>query len=132
MRGWAILMMAAMAPALAVAEPSAKPPVAYTIALPTAGATHEPRGWGAYATFRGQTLDLRSRDTGWADDPDMRRGDIEAGVGWRGQRASALVGFVQRDLGRPDWAAAVDPRRRGWLAHDTSDVVGFSVSLRSR
>ena len=132
MRSWAILVMAAMAPAMALAEPAAQPDRTYTAALPQAAATHEPSGWGVYATLHGRTLDLQSQDTGWADDPDLRGGDIEAGVGWRGQRASALVGFVQRDLGRPDWAAAVDPRRRGWLAHDTSDVLGFSVSLRSR
>jgi hypothetical protein len=91
------------------------------------------KGWGLYATVEGRSLDLRSRDLGWADDPSARSSDLEAGYGWRDGRASALIGYGQYDEG-------VDPVRRVTGAavypaearRDPSGVIGLNLVLRSR
>src|SRR5258708_76076 len=132
MRGWAGLMMAALTPAVAAAQPAAPTPQTYA-AQPPHDAGPPPQGWGVFATTRGRTLDLQSRDLGWGDDAHAAPGDVEVGVGWRGDHASAIVGYAQRELGaRGGWAEQFDPKWRGRPPHSEPGLIGVSVSIRSR
>jgi hypothetical protein len=91
------------------------------------------KGWGLYATVEGRSLDLRSRDLGWADEPSARLGDLEAGYGWRSGRASALIGYGQYDHGfdnvRQATGAAIYPAA---ARKDDSGVIGLNLVWRSR
>lgn len=91
------------------------------------------KGWGLYAAVAGRSLDLRSRDLGWADDPSAPRSDMEAGYGWRNGRASALIGYGQYDHGFDDvrqaTGASVYPAN---ARRDDSGVIGFNLVWRSR
>jgi hypothetical protein len=125
-------MLATAAPALAFAQPAA--PIGQTFAAPP---PHDeaaaPPGWGVFATTHGRTLDLQSRDLGWGGDAHAPPDDVEVGVGWRGDRASAMVGYALRPLGaKSGWAERFDPKWRGQPPRGAPGVVGFSVSIRSR
>ena len=84
-----------------------------------------PNGWGLSATVQGRTMDLRSRDDGWAEDPRVQSRDVVAGYGWRGHAVSALVGYDQHDFG-PSNQQAYGP---AWRNADNSPRVGGSGVL---
>ncbi len=81
-----------------------------------------PKGWGLFATTGGRSLDL-SRRGGWADDPNASLGETEAGLGWRGRRITAVMGYAQPDFG-PVAEYPHSPRPQG--------VVGLNIAFRTR
>ncbi len=92
-----------------------------------------PDGWGLYATMRGRTLDLRSRD-GWSDDPRVQTRDVEAGYGWRGTHASAVIGYDQHDYGPRFDASYGHGARSPGDPHPVSGaagVLGLSFTVRA-
>jgi hypothetical protein len=117
------LILAAIAATIPLAAQAQPGLAVYDVPAPHSDA-RLPDGWGLSATVRGRTLDLGSRDDGWADNPGVPTRDIEAGYGWRGPAVSALVGYDQHDFGPtgqptggPAWRAG-DPhqaRRSGVL-----------------
>jgi hypothetical protein len=118
----AILLAGAMAWApILRANPAADPP---------AEASHHGEV-GVYATAQGRTMNLRSRDLGWSDDPRAPAGAIEAGYGWRRDRASALLGYEQPDPGRQGLATPdIDRETKFGVRPDGGGVLGAAFVLR--
>jgi hypothetical protein len=91
------------------------------------------KGWGLYAAIEGRSLDLRSRDLGWADEPFARANEMEAGYGWRNGRASALIGYGQYDHGFDDVRQPSGAATYPAAAHkDDAGVIGLNLVWRSR
>jgi len=106
-------------------------PTSYSAQPPTARGHISP-GWGLYATLRGRSMDLQSRD--WADDPHAQPRDIEAGYGWRNGNTEALIGYNQHDFG-PKRQQLIAPGERD--PNDpqpvsSSGVLGLSFVLHGR
>lgn len=130
MRGSLVLAaIAATLPPAARAQPAAAvyDVPAYSVPAPQSHA-RPPDGWGLAATVHGRSMDLGSRDDGWADDPRVPSRDIEAGYGWRGAAVSALVGYDQHDFGPtkpsygPAWRDGGNPHPAG-----SGGVLGLSL-----
>jgi hypothetical protein len=102
----------------------AAPPVPEYDPQPVVTSAHAETGWGMFATMHGRTLDLTDRD-GWADDPRVNSGDVEAGYGWRKGRAAAMIGYNQPDLG-PGHGSTFQPH-----AGDPG-VLGLGLVLHTR
>jgi hypothetical protein len=101
--------------------------------MPLASGGAAPHGWGVFATVQGRSIDIRSRDLGWSDDPHTRAGDIEAGFGWRRDRVSAVLGYQQIDFGyRSDPAPGQDPKNQPGAHWGGGGVLGLGFALRSR
>ena len=116
-------------PAICAAAPGGQ---IYRVVAPS-GQGLTPHGWGVFATVQGRSIDLRSRDLGWSDDPQTRPGDIQAGLGWRRNRVSAVLGFQQADYGPHDYVApGIDPRNEPGPRRDGGGVIGLGFSLLSR
>jgi hypothetical protein len=132
-----LLVCALVAPAATQAAPVAptERPIqtTYLVTAP-AGHGHLPAGWGLYATMHGRSTELSSPRFDWADDPSVQPRDIEAGYGWRGGRASALIGYDQHDYGpklqRALSAHERDPNEPPPVT--SSGVLGFSFVLHGR
>jgi hypothetical protein len=112
--------IAATVPLAALAQPA---PAVYDVPAPRSHA-RLPDGWGLSATVQGRTMDLGSRDDGWANDPRVQSRDIQAGYGWRGHAVSALVGYDQHDFG-PTGQPAAGPAWRN--ANSSSPTGGAGV-----
>jgi hypothetical protein len=122
--------IAATVPMAALAQPD---PAIYDVPAPHSDA-RLPAGWGLSATIQGRTMDLRSRDDGWANDPRVASRDIEAGYGWRGRAVSALVGYDPHDYGPgnqqsygPAWRNADNSHAAG-----SSGVLGLNLVVHAR
>jgi hypothetical protein len=79
-------------------------------------------GWSLFATTNGRSMDPRV-SVGWADDPDARLGEIDAGLGWRNRDVAVVIGYSQ-----PDFGARKDPLDQA----GPSALVGFSLAIRTR
>jgi hypothetical protein len=132
-----LLTAAMFAPMIANAEPADNPstdrpiPASYS-AQPPALHNHDIGGWGLYATMRGRSMDLQSRDM--SDDPHVQPRDIEAGYGWRSGRTTALIGYDQHDFG-PRTEQTLAPGERDPNVPpsvSSSGVLGFSLVLHGR
>ncbi|MFI4936018.1 MAG: hypothetical protein ACHP7N_15475 [Caulobacterales bacterium] len=132
----AVLAAMALFPLVALAGPRSAPaetPGAVYSVRPPAAAGSEPTGWALSVTAKGRTVDLRRRGSAWIDDPDVRPGDVEAGLGWRGESTSVVVGYAERDFGPAlQSMPAYQPRTHWGPVDDPPGVLGLSVSLRSR
>ncbi|HUZ11680.1 MAG TPA: hypothetical protein VMU93_02355 [Caulobacteraceae bacterium] len=134
MRGWALLVIWALTPASARAETQTR---IYDPRPPLAAVAAPPRdGWGTFATVGGRTLDFDfhdlhdPRDLGWSGDPRLPARDVEAGFGWRGRTASALIGYAEHPVAPArQWYDRFDPN---WPGKGDRGVVGLSVSFRPR
>ena len=80
-----------------------------------AGRVHE--GFGVFVLAGGHSVDVVTR-SGWAVDPNVWRGDFQAGVGWKQGGVSALVGYVQPHASAP----------RTHLG----PIVGFTLAIHTR
>jgi len=126
----AIFIAAALTPTIACAQPTDKPAPVYSVLAPADKGGAAPSGWGLFASMRGQSLNIRSPDSGWADDNYVRKGDVEAGFGWRRNGASALVGYQQADFGpNEDYAPTFGPHRSAHESHDDVGVIGLGFAL---
>ncbi len=108
----------------AVLAPSAMLPPGqhdYDVVARFHGAPPFVSGWGLFAVLHGRSMDLSSPG-GWAAAPDARAQETEAGYGWRRSGLTAMVGYVQPDLGRPEGVPRGSP----------SGLVGLNITLRSR
>jgi hypothetical protein len=116
---------------LSTARAVDRAPATYAVDTPAAHA-YVSDGWSLRATFQGRAMDLQSHD--WSDDPHAQPRDIEAGYGWRGGRATALIGYEAHDYG---------PKRQQSIARVERDpnqpppvgspgVLGFSLVLHGR
>ncbi|HVN00608.1 MAG TPA: hypothetical protein VMT68_10375 [Caulobacteraceae bacterium] len=116
------------------ATPAGAATPAYAVQPPAASHGRLSAGWGLYATWQGRSTDLGVSGMDWADDPRVQPNEVEAGYGWRGGRAAALVGFEQHDYGpkapRPLGRASRDPNEAPNV--QSSGVLGFSVVLHGR
>ena len=133
-----LLVSALLMPAVAQAgpHPFAPPadrtePASYAVEAPAAHG-HISSGWGLYATLRGRSMDLASRD--WAEDPRVQPRDVEAGYGWRDGKTTALIGYDQHDYG-PKYQRMVsytqrDPNEPPPV--NSAGVLGFSLVLHGR
>ncbi len=133
MTRWAgVLALAFAAPVMAEpATPPSRPAPEYQINFaPPAGA--RPSGWSLYAAIPGRSMDLSGGGLGWADDPNVLRGEFQAGYGWRGAATTAVVGYIQHDQVAP-YAGPRPPddtpnsRRPGG-----SGVIGMGFVLHAR
>jgi hypothetical protein len=97
------------------------PDAAYPLTQPGASQPWTPRGWGLFATAGGRSMDL-ARRSGWAVDPNARPGETEAGLGWRGRNALAVMGYAT-----PDPGAAINYPR----IQPPQGVVGLNLALRT-
>jgi hypothetical protein len=124
-----ILVLAAPTwPLLARAEPGADGN-SYRVVPAATGAPS--RGWGVYATVHGRSLDLRARGQGWVDDPRTRPGDVQAGLGWRGDHFSTVVGYQEVDYGRQSaLGPGVDPMNTGRDHESSQGVLGLGFAFR--
>jgi hypothetical protein len=81
------------------------------------------RGLGLMAINHGRPVDLRDPSQ-WSAASGEGRQDTEVGWGWRNDRVTALVGYIQPDQIRdPDFPALEDQRR-------PRPLVGLSFALR--
>jgi hypothetical protein len=96
----------------------------YVVNPPLEAGQWSPNGWGFSATTRGRSIDLSAGAPGWANDPNARPGETEAGWRWRGDNTSALVGYVQPNFGARVDADPHSPRPGG--------LVGLDVVFRTR
>jgi len=121
----AVILAAALLPLAAQADPSQT----YAVGEPKAEAS-SPHGWGLFVSAKGRSLDLRSPDSGWSEDPQLMPGDFQAGFGWRKNAASALVGYQQADYGpkRDDAVPAFGPHRGGGGG---GGVIGLGLALHT-
>ena len=131
----AVIVATLMLPALAWADPAAVSP-----RVSSSWASNDPppisrlpSGWGVVATANGRSLDLRSRDRVWMDDPRVRSGETVAGMGWRRNNFSAVLGYQETDVGpRPASAHGMDPRDERAPAQDDGGVLGLGLAFRTR
>src|SRR5579859_6766153 len=127
----ALLLAAPVMAEPAAAPPSRAPPEYHVNFAPLSGA--QPNGWSLYASIRGRSMDFGERDLGWADDPHVQRGEIEAGYGWRDESTTAVVGYIQHDGAGASYVGPRPPddtpnsRRRG-----ESGVIGMGFVLHAR
>jgi hypothetical protein len=96
----------------------------YAVNPPLDAGQWAPSGWGFSATVRGRSIDLSAGAPGWAKDPGARPGEMEAGWRWRGDNASALVGYVQ-----PNFGGRLD---RDPHSPEPGGLVGLDVVFRTR
>ncbi len=133
MTRWAGVLALLMMAAPAMAEPAAKPPakpVEYPVTLtPLSGV--QPSGWSLYASMRGRSMDLSQPGQGWADDPTLQRGDIQAGYGWRAAGTTALVGYIQHGSAPVVGLKPPDDTPNGHR-RDAGGVIGVGFVLHGR
>jgi len=122
----ALAVAALIAPSAAAAPPTPWTYPAHPPAEPIRASQMET--FGLSATLSGHTLDLNDYGAGWALDPTARPDEASAGLGWRSDRSTVILGY--RRLGdRP-----TRPSYEGWGIRSQVDtgVLGFSLVLRSR
>ena len=132
MTRWAGVFALLMA-APAMAEPAARPPVKpveYPVKLEQPTGV-EPSGWSLYASMRGRSLDLSQPSQGWADDPTLQRGDVQAGYGWRADGATALVGYIQHGSAPQFGPKPPDDTPNGHR-RDAGGLIGVGFVLHGR
>ena len=125
--GLAAVMMLAWQPAFA-----GPPAPTYVVTAPKPPPTRTVRGWGAFATADGRTMDLRAPGRGWADDPSERRDDVEAGYGWRRGHATAVVGYADHDLAPQETSEEARAEAVSGRSSTDTSVIGVSFSYRLR
>ena len=134
MTRWVGVMALAFA-APVMAEPAAAPPPRappeYQVNYASPSGV-KPSGWSLYAAMHGRSMDLGERDLGWADDPNVQRGEIQAGYGWRGEATTAVVGYIQQDQGAPYVGPRPPDDTPNSRRFGDSGVIGMGFVLHAR
>jgi len=117
-------------------------PAAITVKSPPAGippySALAPRGletsvtgWAVQASVNGRAVDLDSPGGSWTRDPMLGPTESQAGMGWRGRRAWAVVGYADYDRALTDPSPGATDIA-GELRRRESGVIGLNLVLRTR